>query len=290
MNNPKITVIIAVYNNFKWLRLILDALRMQTFTDFEIAIADDGSDAATVEEIRRYAAALPDIKIIHAWHPDRGWRKNIALNNALRASSGEYLVFVDGDCIPHPRFLDDHWRLRRKGFVVGGRRVESGKPLSDLVESWESLPSNFFSLARRKVWSGIFSQPLSLTMSQLRRMWRFPFIGGRPLGCKSQGILGANFGIHRSDIEKINGFDERYLDPGTGEDCDLDVRLENAGIHHLKFSHYALMIHRCHPRLFWGAERNKQLLREAQEQHLTYIPTGLHRPDADQHSTTSPES
>ena len=75
----------------------------------------------------------------------------------------------------------------------------------------------------------------------------------------------------------MNGFDERYVDPGTGEDCDLDLRLENAGIRHVKYSHYALMMHRRHERLFWGAENNARLYREAREKGLTYVETGLCR-------------
>ncbi|MDE6340309.1 MAG: hypothetical protein K2K97_11060, partial [Muribaculaceae bacterium] len=65
------------------------------------------------------------------------------------------------------------------------------------------------------------------------------------------------------------------VDPGTGEDCDLDVRLENVGVKHLKASHYALMLHRHHARLDWSSENNAQLYREAREKHLGYIPTGL---------------
>lgn len=47
----KISVIVAVYNNFKWLRLILDAMRMQTYHDFEVIIADDGSSQDNVTKI-----------------------------------------------------------------------------------------------------------------------------------------------------------------------------------------------------------------------------------------------
>lgn len=275
---PDTSVIVAVYNNFKWLRLILDAFGMQTESDFEVIIADDGSSPETVEAISRYIESHPNLRIKHVWQPDEGWRKNKCLNKAVRASSGHYLIFIDGDCIPHPRFVADHKQLRRHGTVTGGRRIESGPALNALVESWETLPADYFSLVRKEIVRSIGSEGLGSALAQLKRSWRFPRIFGHHLGIKEQGILGANFGIYREDLEKVNGFDERYIDPGTGEDTDLDLRLQNAGIRHVKASHYALMIHRCHARLFWGAENNARLLEEAKANHTTYVATGLNTP------------
>lgn len=274
---PDASVIVAVYNHFEWLRLILDALRMQTYKNFEVIIADDGSDAATVGKIKEYISNHPSLKIIHSWHEDKGWRKNIALNEAVRKASADYLIFVDGDCVPHPKFVADHLKLSKKGRVIGGRRVESEQPLSDMVAAWNELPERYFSKARCKILKNIFSTPFGKTMFQLRRTVRLPFFFGKPLFIREQGFLGANFSIFKSDIEKVNGFDERYLDPGTGEDSDIDLRLEHAGIKHYVVPHYALMIHRHHPRLFLGSENNKRLYKEAFDNKTTYIATGLHK-------------
>lgn len=276
MQCPGTSVIIAVYNNFHWLRLILDALRMQTVTDFEVVIADDGSSEDSVDKINNYIKEHPELNIIHSWHPDEGWRKNKALNQAVRRSSAPYLIFIDGDCIPHPRFVEDHLKMQRLGFVIGGRRVESCPSLSEMIDSWQTLPEDFFARARKNIISSLFRNGLGKTLFQLRRTIRLPFIGGKPFGMKPHGFLGANFAIFRSDLDKVNGFDERYIDPGTGEDSDLDLRLENAGIFHLKVSHNALMIHRCHKRLFLGSTRNKQLYNEALTNHTTAIPNGIH--------------
>ncbi|MDE5651900.1 MAG: glycosyltransferase [Muribaculaceae bacterium] len=269
---PAMTIVIAFYNNTRWLRLILDALQMQSMKDFEVVVADDGSSDESVAALKAYIRDYPEMRILHAWHPDQGWRKNAALNNAVRMSHGEYIVFIDGDCIPHPDFMKDHYRLRRHGFVTGGRRVESDERLSSMIEGFDRLPDDFFSRARRCILGSIFSKG---ALVRLRRTWRFPMPFGKPLNVKRRGILGANFGIYRDDLYKVNGFDERYLAPGTGEDCDLDARLANAGIGHLKVSHYALMIHRCHARLDWSSEENAELYRRAREERLTYVDTGL---------------
>ncbi len=272
-----VSVIVSVYNHFNWLRLILDAMRMQTYDNFEVIIADDGSSQDNVAKIKEYINSHPEIRILHSWHPDEGWRKNTALNSAVRISSGDYLVFIDGDCIPHPDFVADHVRLATKGVVMGGRRVETGKPLSDMIESWQTLPKNYFALARKKIVGSLFKESLGKTLSQLRRTWRFPYIFGKPVGIKKQGILGANFGIFRSDFGRVNGFDERYTDPGTGEDCDLDLRLENAGVRHLKASHYALMMHRHHDRLDWSSEKNAALYAAARQNKTTCVATVIYR-------------
>lgn len=278
-HKPEISLIISVYNNFPWLRLILDALHWQTFNNFEVVIADDGSSDDSVEHIHEYISSHPEINIRHVWHEDKGWRKNMALNSAVRNSKGNYLVFIDGDCVPHPKFLYDHIRLSKPGWVIGGRRVESGDYLNSFMEAMNPLPPDFFGKVRRKIISNIFRQPFSSTMAQFRRTIRFPFIFGKALGLRHQGILGANFGLYRSDFEKVNGFDERYLSPGTGEDCDIDLRLGNAGINHIKASHYALMIHKCHKRLDWTSKNNEALFKEALEKKSTFTSYGLNPPE-----------
>jgi GT2 family glycosyltransferase len=272
---PTVSVIVAIYNHFNWLRMILDALCLQTYKDFEVVIADDGSNELTVEAIADYCARHPEMRIIHSWQPDEGWRKNKCLNKAARAASGEYLVFIDGDCVPHPRFIEDHLQLRKRGRVFGGRRVDMSQPVSAYMESREIMSPGYFSTLRQEILKNVFSTPLSVTWAQLRRTVRFPFIFGKPLHLRHVGFLGCNFSIYRSDLEKVNGFDERYIDPGTGEDIDLGVRLENAGIMCAKSSHYALMFHRCHARLDFSSPNNARLFKEAQDKRVTYIEEGL---------------
>lgn len=272
---PEASVIVAVYNHWEWLRLILDALGRQSTKDFEIVIADDGSDESSVARLREYMDSHPEMRIVHSWQEDKGWRKNLSLNRAVAASQADYLIFIDGDCIPHPRFVSDHLRMRRKGTVIAGRRLDLPKHLSDRTEKLTSLPKHFFCRTRLGILGQIFRQSPGTTLKQLRRSVRFPFLFGRPVGLHGTGILGCNFSIYRSDLMVVNAFDERYPDPGTGEDTDLEIRLANAGIGSVKASRHAVMLHRCHPRLVFDSGPNRRLLESAMRDGVTYVESGL---------------
>ncbi|MFA6540812.1 MAG: glycosyltransferase, partial [Bacteroidota bacterium] len=124
--NPSVTVVIAVYNKSENLRYVFAALARQSFSQFEVIVADDGSGkeiAGVVNDAKRKYS----FPIKHLWHADKGWRKNAMLNYAIRESRTEYLIFVDGDCLPSRRFIEDHVAHREEGKVLLGRRVEHGK-------------------------------------------------------------------------------------------------------------------------------------------------------------------
>src|SRR5690554_2143218 len=105
-----ISVIITTYNQPEWLEKVLWGCAVQTFPHFEIIIADDGSGPETREAIERMRSQLP-MPLRHVWHEDRGFRKCEILNRAIAAASGDYLIFLDGDCIPRRDFVDVHRRL-----------------------------------------------------------------------------------------------------------------------------------------------------------------------------------
>jgi len=270
----KVSVIISVYNHFEWLRLILDALNMQSVKGFEIVIADDGSSLEVCGKIRDYIDSHPDLRIIHSWHEDYGWRKNMALNAAVRESEGEYLIFIDGDCIPHNRFVEDHINLAMRGRVVAGRRVDLPKKMSDRIENTVVLPENYSKEIRNGILKSLFTS-FSESFRVLKRLIRFPIKNGKVFGMKRGGILGCNFSLFRDDFYEVNGFDERYKAPGTGEDTDMDLRLSNAGIYPVKVSRAALMYHRNHPRLSMDSIENQEILLLNRENNVTATPCGI---------------
>src|SRR5690242_14771033 len=108
---PSLTVVVAVYNAAHYLELVLCALRRQSMPDFEVVIADDGSGPPIAELLGTAAGGL---LLRHCWQPDEGFRKNRMLNEAVARSATDYLLFIDGDCVPHRHFVRDHWLHRRE--------------------------------------------------------------------------------------------------------------------------------------------------------------------------------
>lgn len=125
-----VSIIIPFYNGIDWLEMIFVALGKQTFKDFEVIVADDGSREDVVARLEELMARQP-FPVTHLWQEDCGFRKNRMLNKAVVQSRTEYLIFLDGDCIPHRKFVEEHCKARREGFVVAGRRVDLPAVLSE---------------------------------------------------------------------------------------------------------------------------------------------------------------
>ena len=111
------SVIFTTYNHPGWLEKTLWGFSAQSWRDFEIIVADDGSGPETravVESMQRQI----DIPIRHIWQEDDGFQKCRVLNKAIVASRGEYLIFTDGDCIPHPDFVRNHVELAAENTLL----------------------------------------------------------------------------------------------------------------------------------------------------------------------------
>jgi glycosyltransferase involved in cell wall biosynthesis len=102
----KTSVIAAFYNNLHYLKLVLAGFERQTEKEFEFIIADDGSKEEVVKEIENLSPKY-SFRIKHIWHPDKGFRKNKILNQALLVSESDYLIFIDSDCVPHSSFVEE---------------------------------------------------------------------------------------------------------------------------------------------------------------------------------------
>ena len=89
----KASVIMSTYNAVQWLEKVVWGFSVQTVTDFEIIIADDGSDAKTKEKIDELRKLIV-VPIIHIWHEDHGFQKTKILNKAILASTTDYLIFI----------------------------------------------------------------------------------------------------------------------------------------------------------------------------------------------------
>lgn len=117
-----ISVIVTTYNWPSALRLCLESLFAQQDNNFEIIIADDGSSPANLILTQAYCADSP-VSISYIHHEDQGFRARTIRNKAVAQSKGEYLLFIDGDCILRPDFIVRHRQLAARGCFVPGNRV-----------------------------------------------------------------------------------------------------------------------------------------------------------------------
>ena len=231
MTIPKTSLIIATYNQPEFLRLAILSAWEQTHLPDEIVIADDGSRQETAELVRMMKKESP-IPIIHTWLPDDGFRVMLARNNAAAVSTGEYLIFLDGDCYMNKHFIEDHLLYAEKGYYVCGKRVHIREKRKEYILRTGDRQITFFSWGTTKKFTAIRSHLLA----RLYQKWS----GGK------MGVISANFAVWRSDFEKVNGFNDRMADYG-GEDKELAWRLDDVGILKKDMGHLGIAYHFRHP-------------------------------------------
>jgi glycosyltransferase involved in cell wall biosynthesis len=252
---PTITIILTTYNWPEALRLSLLSLEAQTNKNFEVVIADDGSRYITRELIDEHRKILT-FNIFHVWQEDKGFRKSKILNQAIQRACGDYLIFLDGDCIVQPDFVDQHIKLAEVGVLVTGGRILLGAKLTaQLCESKSWVFSNWV----RKS----FLYRLTRQMNKLLPLFiKLPDFKARIYkDFKWSRIKGCNMAAWRQDIMKINGFDES-LEGWGHEDADFVFRLHSNGVKRKSGSWATEVLHLWHKTASKAqAEKNAEIVR-----------------------------
>jgi glycosyltransferase involved in cell wall biosynthesis len=102
VTSPEVSVVLPTFNRLKYLRSAVDSVFAQTFADWELIVADDGSEGETAA----YVAALanqPKVKVLRLAHMGN---PGAVRNAACRAARGEYIAFLDSDDVWLPEKLD----------------------------------------------------------------------------------------------------------------------------------------------------------------------------------------
>lgn len=221
-NDILISIIVSTYNRPDALKAVLIALTQQTDKNCEIIVADDGSGPETRETIESVAAGSP-IPITHVWHPDEGFRLSAIRNRGIKRAAGDYLIFLDGDCIPQRDFVTQHRMLAQPGTVVTGSRILLGEKLTaQALKGFPILDQGIgFWCIQRMAGQTNKILPLFIHLPDISQRRQTEF--------KWRGIKGCNLAAWRSDIEAVNGFDETFTGWGH-EDADFVARLHNHGI------------------------------------------------------------
>lgn len=219
----KVSVIVAVYKDIKSLSLIISSLQNQTYKDFEVIIAEDGESI----EMKEYIKTIENLEIKHTTQRDLGVRKASSQNNGILASSGEYFIFIDGDCIPYANFIDGHVYLSERKTVLSGRRMnipigivrKIREDTFDIKDIENNLWKYSYLIFNRQV---RFRQGISINP----RGKIYKFISKRDI---SSSILGCNFSCFKQDFIELNGFDESYSETAISDDMDLEWRFKAYG-------------------------------------------------------------
>lgn len=250
-----ISIIVPTYNRPRALELCLRSLASQSLLPKEVLIADDGSGSETRAAVERMTTELKGaFPVRHVWQEDIGFRKPRILNETVRQSSGDYLVFIDGDCMAHREFIRAHAVAGGPDAILSGKRVDLGKGLTErLLASGRVIAS----LGPVLAWDSIFGQAprtrkveeaIILRNKVLRKLMHRDEI-------TDDGVWGCNFSLPRELFYAINGCDEDFLD-GSIEDNDLGIRVLNQGRRLRSVRCLAVIFHLWH-RSSWSFENEK---------------------------------
>ena len=252
MAKPNISVIISTYNSEAWLEKVLWSYEAQTYRDFEVVIADDGSKQPTFDLIERMQKEV-HYPIKHVWHEDDGFQKSMILNKAIVACSSNYILMSDGDCMARKDFIEVHINNREDGYFLSGGYFMLPMKISEMITKEDILSQDCFnvdwlkanglksSFKNNKLTASGFTEKLLNMVTPTNASWN-----------------GHNASGWKKDIVGINGFDERMQ--YGGQDRELGERLFNKGIKSKQIRYSAICLHLDHPRGYKTAESiNKNL-------------------------------
>jgi glycosyltransferase involved in cell wall biosynthesis len=234
-----ISVIVTTYNREDALDAVLTTLSRQSDHNFEVVIADDGSQPATAALVRTWQPRV-GVALRHVWHADRGFRAAEIRNRAILASRGDYCIFLDGDCMTRPDFVAGHRRLAEPGWFVTGNRVLLS-PAFTAVVLGERLQPGTWSAGK---WIAL---RMSGRVNRLGAVLRLPLGPCRKLTARRwQGARSCNLAVWRADLQRVDGFDASYCGWGR-EDSDLLIRLLHGGVRRKDGRFATGVIHLWHP-------------------------------------------
>ena len=183
----------------------------------EVVIVDNGSTPALETVLDANQVNAP-IRFIRRTPVMRNFRPGSARNIGIGSADGEFILFLDGDCIPGPFYLRDHWeRLRTstKPVVTLGHRI--------FIDGKNVTPTVI-----RECRGGLYHIPEVASASnyglqQDRRLDEFECFDQHPMPFHC--CHGCNLGIRRVDLDNVDGFDEHFDGYWGYEDVEFGYRM-----------------------------------------------------------------
>ncbi|GAB4160741.1 MAG: hypothetical protein Tsb0033_17170 [Winogradskyella sp.] len=267
---PEASVIISTYNQPKWLELVLYSYDIQTVSNFELIIADDGSDQRTKEVVDKFKSSSK-LSVIHIWQKDEGFQKTKILNKAIVASHSDYLIFTDGDCIARRDFVATHLKLKRPNCALSGGYFKLSETISKTLSKAEIKNQNCFNAH----WLVAKGQPKTFKLNKLTKSKTKAKLLNVFTPTKAT-FDGMNVSCYKKDIVAVNGFDERMQ--YGGEDREVGERMMHNGVKFLQVRYSTICVHLHHDRPYRNEEAealNLKIRKETKKNKSTYTKFGI---------------
>lgn len=245
----RISVVVATYDWPEALDMVLQSLSEQRDAELEVIVADDGSGSPTAAVVAKWEPVFRE-RLRHVWQPDQGWRLGRCRNAGALAAHGDFLVFLDGDCLVRPGFAAAIRRAALPGWFLAGKRLHlsaalSKRVLEDDQPLWRWSAASWVARRPRELLTSHRESGglgLLVPLRDRRRPWR-PRLPDFSPPFDAYGFF---LGIRRADFEHVNGFDVRFESWG-GEDVDIARRLTSSGLRCGWPGPAATLLHLYHP-------------------------------------------
>jgi len=258
--NMSTTLVLPTYNWVDALELVLLSLKGQTQFPDEVIIADDGSTNETRLLIERFQRDLP-IPLIHVWHEDIGSIKEVILNKAIAIAKGDYIIQIDGDCIMHRKFIEDHISAIEKDTYLYGSRVNLKKHLVPDIFKKKKITFSFFS-------KGLIKRARGLHIPILAKQFK-----REPL--MSKKLRGCNLSYWKQDFIDVNGYNEDMVGWGR-DDTELILRMMYNNVYGKRLKFRGIVYHIWHKQASKsGLNINNEIQANTMKNKLVWCKNGI---------------